>query len=260
MRKAFIAFMAVAMGLCIASASNAAAIDNLGRSEAWTFQGHVLTSPEGAAYGRGLYAPSESDDPGLRSLIAAQKGSPVDYFDARAATPTAAQLAAYAYVFTWANYAYSNNVLFGDRLADFVDGGGCVVLGAFCAYTSGNYLSGRIMQCPYAPVKGGFNHFAYACWSGDGAAACVHSGSTSYCATYRDILTLLPCGHVIGHFTDGEISIAANETGTVWYLNGAGGAPVDGPWANEIANAACNCIGPTATEQSTWGAIKGLYQ
>jgi len=49
-----------------------------------------------------LYAPADADDPAYRAAIAALTGGVVDYFDARAATPTAVQLAAYECVYTMA--------------------------------------------------------------------------------------------------------------------------------------------------------------
>lgn len=71
----------------------------------------------------------------------------------------------------WANYAFADNVTEGSHLADFVDRGGHVVLGAFCTYTGGNCLSGRIMTDTwrYCPVTGGQNDLSLAC--GDGSCA-----------------------------------------------------------------------------------------
>ena len=163
----------------------------------------------------------------------------------------------------WANYAFLDNVGYGNNLADYVDAGGSVVLGAFCAYTSGNFLSGRIMTDPsYAPVTGGSNKFVFGSWSGDYAEDCVHAGVTSYGATYRDILTLRAGAQLAGTYTDGNISQARNAANNVSYANGAGGFPIDGgtaAWGQVVANA-CACAGPIATEHSTWGQIKDLYR
>src|SRR5438093_12864418 len=71
-----------------------------------------------------LYAPSDCDDPAFRAQLAALIGGPVDYFDPRLATPTAAVLSTYTCVFTWVNYSYADRILFGDRLADYVGAGG----------------------------------------------------------------------------------------------------------------------------------------
>ena len=101
---------------------------------------------------RSLYAPSDGDDATYRASIAALTGGPVDFLDVVGAMPTAAQLAAYDCIYTWASVGYMDNVAFGDALADFVDAGGDVVLGAFTTYTQGSYLSGKIMSDGYSPV------------------------------------------------------------------------------------------------------------
>jgi hypothetical protein len=221
---------------------------NNGQLRAWQFQGHKLTKgAEGAPY-KILYAPSEADDVGYRNAMAAAAGggSTCDYFDARAATPSIATLAQYDVVLVWANFAFSNNILFGDNLAAYNDGGGSVVLGAFCAYTSGNFLSGKIMTAGYCPVKGGFNHFSTATYNGDGTT-CIYNGVSSLDAFYRDILVLQGSGVIDGTFSDGEMAHAYRGTnpsgaGDVVYSNGNGGFPVlgGGQWANIAANL-CSC-------------------
>jgi hypothetical protein len=57
--------------------------------------------------------------------------SAVDLFDASAGTPTAAQLAAYHAVLTYSNNPFNNSVLLGDRLAEYHDRGGGVVVAMF---------------------------------------------------------------------------------------------------------------------------------
>jgi hypothetical protein len=92
----------------------------------------AVSSTASAAPIRVLYAPSESDDPFYRSGIAAAlpPGSVVDYYDARASTPDSSLLASYDAVHTWPSLGYQDSVEFGNRLADFVDLGWTVVLGA----------------------------------------------------------------------------------------------------------------------------------
>ena len=86
-----------------------------------------------------LYAPSDDDDSDLRDAIsAACGGAVVDYFNTSNDTPTVATLQSYDLVLTCANFQYANAVTFGDRLAQYSDSGGRVVLGAFCTYTLGN--------------------------------------------------------------------------------------------------------------------------
>ena len=214
-----------------------AATTNTGRESGAPFGQHVLSEqPTGAL--TILYAPSEDDDPALRAAIAAFTGGTVDYFDARAATPDVATLQNYECVYTWANYLYSDNILFGDNLATYVDGGGSVVLGAFAAYTSGNYLGGAIMGAGYCPVTGGTNHFATSNYAGDGTTP-IHTGVTTYECVYRDILTLQGGGLQDGSYLDGEIAHAYRPDFRVIYSNGSGATQLGctGDWALLVANA-----------------------
>src|SRR5207249_11420623 len=84
---------------------------------------NVLTPALVTAAPKILYAPAEDNDSVYCALIAARTGATVDYFNARAGTPTAALLAGYDAVYTWVNAPYADAVTFGDRLADYVDAG-----------------------------------------------------------------------------------------------------------------------------------------
>ena len=189
-----------------------------------------------------LYAPSANDDPAYRAAISAITGGPVDYFDTRSATPTALQLASYACVYTWASSAYQDRVLFGDRLADFADAGGKVILGVFCTYTHGNSLGGRIMTNGYNPVQSlnGNNHISLSIYAGDGTKS-MHAGVLAYACSFRDSLVVQGSGIVNGHYVDGEIAQAYRPDGRVIYSNGGGAATISGAsgdWPKIIANAA----------------------
>ena len=200
-------------------------------------------SPAGvmAAPHKILYAPADADDPAYRAAIAALTGGVVDYFDARAATPTAVQLAAYECVYTYGDYPFSNRVLFGDRLADFVDAGGKAILGVFCTWGGGGgLLGGRIMTAPYCPVTSptGANHYAVSAYAGDGTTS-LHAGVLAYDCMFRDLLVTQGAGVVDGHYADGEIGLAYRPDGRVVYTNGGGGATLGGTgdWTQIISNA-----------------------
>ncbi len=200
-----------------------------------------------------LYAPSEADDPAYRAAIsAAAGGATVDYFDTRAATPDLATLQTYGCVYTWANFAYADNVTFGNNLAAYVDGGGSVVLGAFCTYTSGSSLSGLIMTPAYCPVvsPAGNNHFADSAYAGDGITQ-IHIGVSlvsAYNCVFRDFLALQGTGIQDGSFLDAEIACAYRPDFRVIYTNGAGASALGcaGEWAALVANSALAAGGPPA--------------
>jgi len=260
-------FLLLLVALLVVAMPASAALRNAGAQVPATFQGHHLTpvSPHDAV--RVLYAPSEADDPAYRAGIAAwlPAGSVVDYYDARNGTPDAATLASYTAVHVWTNYALSDKITFGNRLADYVDGGGRVVLGAFCTYCFGNDLEGRIMTADYNGVTSPScsNHFAQDSWRGDDADKCDYTGVTSWSALYRDYLALQGAGIAWGHFNDGEIADAVGPNEAVHYVNGSGGSPilVDPGIEYVVANACtCGLTPPVPVINSTWTKVKSLYR
>jgi hypothetical protein len=185
-----------------------------------------------------LYAPSNPDDPVYRADIAALTGGVVDYFDAFGGTPGLALLQNYDVVYTWTNNAYADRVAFGNVLADYVDGGGKVLLGAFCTYTNGNSLGGRIMTADYSPVWSptGGNHFTLMNYGGSGTSY-QHRDVGFYSEIYRDELDLQGLGVWDGTYTDGELATAHRPDGRVMYFNGAGpGAGGAGDQERIVAN------------------------
>ena len=196
------------------------------------FQSIVL-----AGTNRILYAPARFDDPDFRAAIQTETGGVVDYFDARYDTPSVGLLNTYDCVFTHTDYAYVNNIEFGDNLASFVDSGGTVVLGPFTTFTTRNHLSGKIMTSNYSPVTGGANHYKWSDYKGnDNGFTSIHSGVDTYKAFYRDALTLQGQGQMDGTYMDGEIAEAYRPDFHVIYSNGA--HPDAGEnWPRLIANA-----------------------
>jgi hypothetical protein len=224
---------------------------------------HVISGDELGGGFRGLYAPSEADDAAWRANLGAATGGTWDYFDPRAATPTLSFLMDYDCVHVWANYAFLDRDAYGNVLADFVDAGGAVVMGAFTVYTSGNSLGGRVVTAAYCPVVGGFNNFFFASYAGDGGS-CITDGVSTFGATYRDILSTQGAGVVDGTFTDGEVAIAYNAgfSPQVIYANGSGGFPIDGsgPDWPDVVGQACMCTGGgVPVEETSWGSLKGAF-
>jgi hypothetical protein len=215
---------------------------NTGEARMNVFAGHDLAAlGAGTAVGAILYAPSEADNPTFRADVAACTGATVDYFDARAGTPTVALLSAYDCVLVWANYAFADQVSFGNNLAAYVDAGGKVILGQWCLPTAGNYLSGAIMTAAYCPVTGTF--YEGGAYNNDGTD-CVHGGITSYeSASYFDVATL-----VAGAFSDGTFNNPSNSLAVAWradrkvyYSPGNTGALYStGQWAQLLCNM-CDC-------------------
>jgi hypothetical protein len=249
-----VAFAATGVLTASSFADGKMQMTNLGELRALPTSHNVLTvTPADRGTGAVLYAPSEGDDPAYRAAIAACTGGVVDYFNASSGTPTVDQLSLYDCVHVWANFAFADNVGYGNNLAAFADGGGTVVLGAFCTYTSGNFLSGAIMTAAYCPVvsPAGNNHFATAT---DGQGDCCEYSCVTGTITafYRDFLVTQGAGVACSNFIeDNEIATGHNTSGpSVIYCNGSGGAPIwDGSQVGAWVGSACLCsVGPECKE------------
>lgn len=225
-------------------------LTNLGEWLPVISTGNVITPVTGdGTTGKILYAPSESDDPAYRAAISAGAGGAVvDYFDARVATPSVATMQQYDAVTTWANFAYLDPVGFGNNLAAYNNAGGTVVLGAFCTFTQGNFLSGTIMTAAYCPVVSptGGNHFTSSNYKGDGVT-CIYNGVTSLACQFRDILVTQGLGKIDGTYQDNEICHAYRASGPIGggevvYSNGSGAIQLagTGQWGTAVGNA-CSC-------------------
>jgi hypothetical protein len=188
-----------------------------------------------------LYAPSEDDKPSFRAAISAITGDRCDYFDARVATPDLDLLASYDCVFTWANFAYDDYLLFGDNLADYVDQGGRVILGqwAFDGFSSTPSMPpARILEPEYCPVE--VTVVGSGAYNGDGVD-CVHSSVDAYSSDYLDICTLRPGSWSDGTMTTGSLAVAWRPDRHVYYSPGnTGGTYSTGDWAQLTANM-CMC-------------------
>ena len=76
----------------------------------------------------------------------------VDVFDAKFATPAQAMIDQYDVVMTWANFFYFQRHRVGSRLANYVDGGGAVVVAMFGHSALNSTLGGRWFSEGYAII------------------------------------------------------------------------------------------------------------
>lgn len=236
-RSWFAMFGAACLAIMTCATSGEAA-GNIGGAEA-ADDAHSISAlfgPPGVP--RILYAPSNADDAALRGGLAAASGGIVDYFNAGADTPTLGLLDTYDVVIVWVNFSFADATLFGDRLATFVDRGGRVILGAFCTYTSGNSLAGRIMEPAYSPVVSpmGTNLFLDGTFA-SGGKTCAHNCVETYTAQFRDELITQGLGEVDSRYDDFEIGVAYRLDRRVWYFNGfSDTATLSGDWPQMVAN------------------------
>lgn len=88
-------------------------------------------------------------------------GSQIDWINMRSSTPPLSTFMQYDVIYTWSLNLYDDAVLVGDRLADYVDAGGKLVIAQF-AYSIGSVpgaekgpLAGRVMTTGYSPLTAG---------------------------------------------------------------------------------------------------------
>ncbi|MBE0570826.1 MAG: hypothetical protein IH618_04705, partial [Ignavibacteriaceae bacterium] len=106
-----------------------------------------------------LIVASDDDQASLRTYLTAFSDiNVVDYFDARLATPSLAQLTPYDVVFVYSNNTFLDAAALGNVLADYVDAGGGVV-SAEGAFTTGFALAGRFVTDGYSAFVTGAVNF-----------------------------------------------------------------------------------------------------
>ncbi|HQO24981.1 MAG TPA: hypothetical protein PLK89_04675, partial [Acidobacteriota bacterium] len=112
------------------------------------------------------------------------------------------------------NYPYLDNVAMGDRLADYVDAGGRVILSVFNWYTGGSYpwfISGRMLTTGYSPfLSAGGNQYSTSCLGAYQAAHPLMQGVSALCEFYRDRVSLAPGAQLVASYSDGEELVAVN--------------------------------------------------
>jgi hypothetical protein len=81
-------------------------------------------------------------------------GTEINYVDVTDSIPPLSFLNQYDAVLAWTTAAITNPVALGNRLADYVDGGGGVVIGQM-AFVDGAGLQGRVMSPGYSPLVSG---------------------------------------------------------------------------------------------------------
>ena len=178
---------------------------------------------------------SADDVPAFRAAVSAITHEPVDYFNARLGTPTVDQMLEYAAVMVWVNYAFYDNVELGDRLADYVDRGGRVILGQACSPTYYSSLAGRIMTSEYCPVASTSSYSYPATTYAGPSADCVTLLGPIYAlsSNHTDIVTgLVPGSGSDGEFSNGSPVAAWRPDRKVYYSPGNQGMPygATGDW------------------------------
>ena len=166
---------------------------------------------------------------------------PVHYFDARAGTPSLALMHYYDVVMTWTNYEYSNAVEMGNVLAEYVDGGGKVLLNMFSMGTHTWRLQGRFMDEQYSPISGGAIDYSDADLGSYDPTHPLMQGVREVSDYYRLQETYLtPGARWVARWSDGELLAAVKDCGRVAAITGYPGINED--WEGDMMTLIHNTI------------------
>jgi uncharacterized repeat protein (TIGR01451 family) len=145
----------------------------------------------------------------------------VDTFDAAyGGTPSLAQLQGYDAIVIWNYNGYSDATLLGDNLADYVDGGGHVIV-TYWALDSGYLIGGRWASGGYAPMTVGYYSGSTACLSTYDSGDPLFAGvTTALCDYSRGAGTALTSdAQQLALYDDGEILVAAKDDRSALAIN-----------------------------------------
>ncbi|HUT99660.1 MAG TPA: hypothetical protein VM054_11380 [bacterium] len=155
---------------------------------------------------------------------------------------------------------------FGDNLADYVDGGGCVVcISEMLFYDPGGWgIGGRWLDdeyAPYGPIPGEFYVYDYQDLNILEPEHPIFEGVSHLSDVYYHILLeLRPGAHEIADFPLYP-GIAVNAGNTVVGLDYTSNNPQG--WTGDgfliMANAACYLAAHSDVKETSWGVIKAAF-
>jgi hypothetical protein len=165
----------------------------------------------------------------------------LDLFDAKAATPTLAQLLGYDVILTWSNYEYSDPVGIGDVLADYVDSGGKVINLMFSMGSAGWQMEGRFMDEGYSAMDGSTLDYSNICLGIYDSLHPIMEGVTNVCDNYHVQGTSLTMNaHEVAQWADGNLFVAAKDDRSVVSINGYVG--LVNSWTGQMDEVVHNAI------------------
>ena len=188
-----------------------------------------------------------------RVLIAISDGSPAAVVSALQANghvvdvqqrcgqgpPPLSTMQAYDVVIAWTNCQPGDAVGWGNVLADYVDGGGRVILATFSWFGPSFDIEGRIITPGYSPLDWAGNSL-YS-WSNLGVYNPAHplmTGITEMSAFYRDRVTLDPGATLVASWADGFPAVAVNAACNTVGVNAYPGFE----WAGDLMKVFVNAV------------------
>jgi len=172
----------------------------------------------------------------------------VDMYDGSASTPSLQFLELYSVVVVWSDFPFQSPSIMGNRLADYVDSGGGVLLTQFC-FGSSWELQGRIMDSysPFAPGQILYNNRSLGNFDSGNPLMANVSDVTEY---YASAVTMDNGGISVASWNDDTPFVAYNPDHDVVALNGFIGDPrqFTGDMMTIVYNAINYLMGNTAVD------------
>ncbi len=139
--------------------------------------------------------------------------STVDMLNCGAGTPSVATLQGYSGVLVYTNDLFSDSAALGNNLADYVDGGGTVVIATFALYND-PYLGvqGRLLSGNYLPfTPGGQTQGTEETLVPDVPGSSLLNGVSSFdggTSSYQNVVSLTSGATQVAHWTGGNPLVA----------------------------------------------------
>jgi len=187
----------------------------------------------------------------------------LDYYDCVSDTPPLGVFVLYDVVVVGGLPEYNDYMLFGDRLADYVDQNGLVVVeGGKLAHRSYGGIGGRWFDDGYSP------YYSFKRYPIEGPEDLIIDQPDHYIfsgverlwdCNWRVDTTIREGATELAHFSDAG-GVAVNAAESVAGLNFL----ITDEWIGEgyliMANAACYLSGYAAVQEMSWGSIKTEFE
>jgi len=174
----------------------------------------------------------------VRSALLGQ-GIPVVTVDARCtgSKPALSTLRAYDVVVAWTNCTPTDSVGWGNLLADYVDGGGHLVLASFSWYGPSTDFDGRIAAPGYSPFDSGAARFTSNPLGVYDALHPLMAGVLSVTSVFRNTVTVDPGATLVARWADGVPFAAVNDACNIVGINAYPGSNWTGDLMKVFVNA-----------------------
>lgn len=138
-----------------------------------------------------IIANSASPNASISSALTAYPNiAKVDFVDSTSSTPTLTQMQGYDVVFMCSDYPALDMATLSNNLAQYLDGGGRVILGAWdWSNVFNDAISGRLLT-QYSPFQIGGTLNTYASLGTHNTSHPIMSGVSSFTSSLRDSMTL----------------------------------------------------------------------